>query len=68
MNIKDNINLLVSRNEVYIPKIVAEEIGYDRLDKMNNRGKREVARRQEQAEQSQKGMNEGGFIKKKSRG
>ena len=39
MNIRDNINLLVSRNEVYIPKIVAEEIGYDRLDKMNNRGK-----------------------------
>jgi len=65
MNIKDNINLLVSRNEVYIPKIVAEEIGYDRLDKMNNRGKREVARRQEQAEQPQQGMNEGGFIKKK---
>ena len=65
MNVKDNINLLVSRNEVYIPKIVAEEIGYDRLDKMNNRGKREVARRQEQAEQPQQGMNEGGFIKKK---
>jgi len=68
MNIKDNINLLVSRNEVYIPKIVAEEIGYDRLDKMNNRGKREVARRQEQAEQPQQGMNEGGFIKKKDGG
>jgi len=65
MNIRDNINLLVSRNEVYIPKIVAEEIGYDRLDKMNNRGKREVARRQQQAEQPQQGVNEGGFIKKK---
>jgi len=68
MNMKDNVNLLVSRNEVYIPKIVAEEIGYDRLDKMNNRGKREVARRQEQAEQPQQGMNEGGFIKKKDGG
>ena len=68
MNIKDNINLLVSRNEVYIPKIVAEEIGYDRLDKMNNRGKREVARRQQKAEQPQQGMNEGGFIKKKDGG
>ena len=66
INMKDNINLLVSRNEVYIPKIVAEEIGYDRLDKMNNRGKREVARRQQQAEQPQQGANEGGFIKKKS--
>ena len=65
INMKDNINLLVSRNEVYIPKIVAEEIGYDRLDKMNNRGKREVARRQQQAEQPQQGANEGGFIKKK---
>ena len=68
MNVKDNISLLVSRNEVYIPKIVAEEIGYDRLEKINNRGKREVARRQDQAEQSQKGMNEGGFIKKKEGG
>jgi hypothetical protein len=66
INIADNVKLLVSRNEVYIPKIVAEEIGYDRLDKMNNRGKREVARRQQQAEQagSEQGMNEGGFIKK----
>ena len=68
MNMKDNVNLLVSRNEVYIPKIVAEEIGYDRLDKMNNRGKREVARRQQKAEQPQQGMNEGGFIKKKDGG
>ena len=68
MNVKDNISLLVSRNEVYIPKIVAEEIGYDRLDKMNNRGKREVARRQQKAEQPQQGMNEGGFIKKKDGG
>ena len=67
INIADNVKLLVSRNEVYIPKIIAEEIGYDRLDKMNNRGKREVASRQQQAEQagSEQGMNEGGFIKKK---
>ena len=67
INIADNVKLLVSRNEVYIPKIIAEEIGYDRLDKMNNRGKREVARRQQQAEQAgqaEQGMNEGGFIKK----
>ncbi len=68
INIADNVKLLVSRNEVYIPKIVAEEIGYDRLDKMNNRGKREVARRQQQAEQARQEMNEGGFIKKKDGG
>ena len=66
MNIRDKVKLLVSRNEVYIPAVIAKEIGYDRLKKINNRGKREVQRRQEEAEQApQQGMNNGGFIQKK---
>ena len=64
MNIRDKIKLLVSRNEVYIPAVIAKEIGYDRLKKINNRGKREVQRRQEQ-QQPQQGVNLGGFIQKK---
>ena len=59
--IKSRVQLAVSRNEVYIPKIIAEEIGYDKLEKINNRGKREVERRQQE---SQKQANRGGFIKK----
>ena len=66
MNIRDKVKLLVSRNEVYIPAVIAKEIGYDRLKKINNRGKREVQRRQKEAEQaSQQRMNNGGFIQKK---
>ena len=49
MNVKDNVQLLVSKNEVYIPKAIAEEIGYDKLEKINNRGKKEVSRRQQEA-------------------
>jgi len=67
MNVKDNVQLLVSKNEVYIPKAIAEEIGYDKLEKINNRGKKEVSRRQQEAEQPQniapqQGLAEGGFI------
>jgi len=36
------INTLVSNGEVIIPKILAEQIGYDRLKKINDRGKQEV--------------------------
>ena len=64
---EDNVKLLVSKNEVYIPKVIAEEIGYDKLEKINNRGKEEVSRRQQEAEQPQdiapqQGLAEGGFI------
>ena len=66
INIRDKVKLLVSRNEVYIPAVIAKEIGYDRLKKINNRGKREVQRRQEQAQQApQQGVNLGGFIQKR---
>lgn len=59
--VKNSVQLAVSRNEVYIPKIIAEEIGYDKLEKINNRGKREVERRQQE---SQRQANRGGFVRK----
>jgi type II secretory pathway pseudopilin PulG len=64
INIADKVKLLVSRNEVYIPAIIAKEIGYDRLRKINNRGKREVQRRQEESQQDEKPQARG-FIEKK---
>ena len=64
INIADKVKLLVSRNEVYIPAIIAKEIGYDRLKKINNRGKREVQRRQEKSQQDEKPQSRG-FIQKK---
>ena len=64
INIRDKVKLLVSRNEVYIPAIIAKEIGYDRLKKINNRGKREVQRRQEESQQDEKPQARG-FIEKK---
>ena len=66
INIADKVKLLVSRNEVYIPAIIAKEIGYDRLKKINNRGKREVQRRQEESQQDEKPQARG-FIQKKKR-
>lgn len=59
--IKRRVQLAVSRNEVYVPKVVAEEIGYDKLEKINNRGKKEVEQRQQEAQQQ---ANRGGFVKK----
>ena len=59
--VKNSVQLAVSRNEVYVPKVIAEEIGYDKLEKINNRGKREVERRQQE---SQKQANRGGFVRK----
>jgi len=59
--VKNSVQLAVSRNEVYIPKVIAEEIGYDKLEKINNRGKREVERRQQE---SQRQANRGGFVRK----
>ena len=59
--VERSVKLAVSRNEVYIPKAVAEEIGYDKLQKINKRGQKEVQRRQEEA-QSQAAR--GGFVSK----
>lgn len=46
---EDEIDVAVSRGEVIVPPAVAKIIGYDRLEKINNRGKKEVSRRQEAA-------------------
>ena len=48
MNIREKVQLLVSQNEVYIPKALAKEIGYDRLEKINNRGKKRTQEVQDQ--------------------
>ena len=39
------VSLVVSKKEALIPPLLAEIIGYDRLEKINNRGKKEVERR-----------------------
>ena len=59
--VERSVKLAVSRNEVYVPKTIAEEIGYDKLQKINKRGQKEVQRRQEEA-QSQAAR--GGFVAK----
>tara|TARA_R100000951_G_scaffold88628_1_gene76688 strand:- start:843 stop:2249 length:1407 start_codon:yes stop_codon:yes gene_type:complete len=46
------ISLLVSRGEVIVPPLLAKIIGYDRLNKINNRGKEEVQKRVEENGQS----------------
>jgi len=76
---EEAVDLLVSKGEVYIEPTLAKIIGYDVLEKINNRGKREVARRQQEAEAQQQPQQEqpaqqapqpqmtqdGGFVKKK---
>jgi hypothetical protein len=63
---KEQVEIMISRGEVVVPPEIAKVIGYDRLEKINNRGKREVARRQEESEQQEKPqarqVAEGGFI------
>lgn len=75
---EEAVDLLVSKGEVYIEPTLAKIIGYDVLEKINNRGKREVARRQQEAEAKQQPpqeqppqappqpqmAQEGGFVKK----
>jgi hypothetical protein len=63
---KEQVDIMISRGEVVVPPEIAKVIGYDRLEKINNRGKKEVARRQEESEQQEKPqarqVAEGGFI------
>ena len=42
---EDLVSLVVSRGEVIVPPELAKVIGYDRLNKINNRGKAEVEKR-----------------------
>ena len=55
------VAIAVSRGEVTIPPHIAKIIGYDRLRKINNRGKKEVSRRQQERQQAAKG----GFISRR---
>ena len=50
---EDLVSLVVSKGEVIVPPQLAEIIGYDRLNKINNRGKAEVERRSQEAEQQE---------------
>ena len=61
--------ILVSNGEIIIPHIIAEEIGYARLEKMNKRGEqiteeliteKEQQQQQQQSQQNMPGFNEGG--------
>ena len=55
------VDIAVSNGEVLIPPHIAKIIGYDRLNKINNRGKKEISRRQEERQQAAGG----GFIGRK---
>ena len=63
---KEQVEIMISRGEVVVPPEIAKVIGYDRLEKINNRGKKEVARRQEESEEQEKPqarqVAKGGFI------
>lgn len=48
---REELDIQISRGEVVVPPHVAKVIGYDRLEKINNRGKREVERRQKAGNQ-----------------
>ena len=48
-----DIDVDISNKEIVISKAEAEEIGYDRLEKINNRGKERVREIQEEREQIQ---------------
>ena len=41
---KNKVPLIVASSETYIPRVIAEKIGYPILDALNNTGKPEVAR------------------------
>ena len=47
------VDVRVSNGEYIIPKIIAEQIGYDRLEKINNRGKEKVDKIEKEQVQQQ---------------
>ena len=64
---REQIDIMISRGEVVVPPKIAKIIGYDRLEKINNRGKKEVARRKRAGDRERpqaRQANEGGFINK----
>ena len=59
---KEQIDVAVSRGEVIVPPAIAKIIGYDRLEKINNRGKKETKERIEENGQQAEGASLGGFL------
>tara|TARA_A100001391_G_scaffold58805_2_gene36382 strand:- start:41 stop:2440 length:2400 start_codon:yes stop_codon:yes gene_type:complete len=62
---REQIDIMISRGEVVVPPKIAKIIGYDRLEKINNRGKKEVARRKKAGDQEKpqaRQANEGGVM------
>ena len=56
---REELDIQISRGEVVVPPHVAKAIGYDRLEKINNKGKREVERRQKAGNQEKVQAGEG---------
>jgi len=55
--VQGEVPIAISNKEIYIPRMLAEEIGYDLLEKINNRGKKQTEkklaeRKEEQPETS----------------
>ena len=59
---KEMLEVAVSRGEVIVPAFLAKIIGYDRLEKINNRGKKEVNQRIKENGQRPTGAFEGGRL------
>jgi hypothetical protein len=59
---KEEVDVAVSRGEVLVPPAIAKIIGYDRLEKINNRGKKETKQRIEENGQGRRGAAGGGFL------
>ena len=59
---KEEVDVAVSRGEVLVPPAIAKIIGYDRLEKINNRGKKETKQRIKKNGQRPVKAAKGGFI------
>ena len=53
------VQALVSNKELIIPKVIAQQIGYDRLEKINNRGKERVDEIEKEKAEQEKGFVQG---------
>ena len=43
--VQGEVPIAISNKEIYIPRMLAEEIGYDLLEKINNRGKKQTEKK-----------------------
>ena len=56
------VDVAVSRGEVIVPPALAKIIGYDRLEKINNRGKKETSKRIKENGKGRRSAARGGFL------